>query len=113
MGTSKNPTLSRTIAGISKASVGLDRVDNTSDADKVDATKNGPIYQALSLKQNILNPYNGFNVLSGTNILSLLANSPLSITQTPTTLTFNVDLSSYATTSNLTSGLTNKQDKLV
>ena len=75
-----NPDFSGTITGLSKATVGLENVDNTSDASKPASTA---VLAALALKANALNP----TFTGDATTTNLTVNGNLSMTQAGTSLT--------------------------
>ena len=75
-----NPDVSGTITGLSKATVGLQNVDNTSDASKPASTA---VLAALALKANAANP----TLTGDTTATNLTVNGNLSLTQAGTSLT--------------------------
>jgi hypothetical protein len=68
-----NPTFTGTVAGVTKAMVGLSNVPNTSDADKV---ASGPIADALATKAPISNPTFTGTVAGVTKAMVGLGNVP-------------------------------------
>ena len=85
---------------LTKSSVGLSNVDNTSDVNKPISTA---VQTALNTKQNTLSinaPTGGFSFLTRTTVKGIIPSSPITITDTSGNLTIGLSSGSQAVLNN-------------